>query len=58
MMNASKAIAFKRALNSLNWLDVSTRPGGGALEEEQLFLCPTSSDMQKHTHVSVTKTAN
>jgi hypothetical protein len=58
MMKASKAIAFKRALNSLNWLDVSTRPGGGALEGEQLFLCPVPNDMQKTTHVSVTKTKN
>jgi hypothetical protein len=58
MMKASKVIALRRVLNSLNCLDVSTRPGGGALEGEQLFLCPVPNDMLHPAYISVTNTEN
>lgn len=58
MIKASKDIASRRVLSSFNCLDVSTLPGWGDLDGEQLFLCPIPSDILTPIHISVTTTAN
>ena len=58
MIKASKDIASRRVLSSFSCLDVSTLPGWGALDGEQLFLCPILNDILTPIHTSVTKTAN
>jgi len=58
MIKASKDIASRRVLSSFNCFDVSTLPGWGALDGEQLFLCPVLNDILMPIHISVTKTAN